>query len=66
MTYLPRYDGHGFEVPHNVILRWRCCDCALVHDIVFVSYDEQPIGVAARVNRRATAASRRCRVKEGS
>lgn len=60
MKYVQRFDEEGFEVKSKVRQRWACCDCNLVHDIVFVSGRKgTPIGVAARRNERATAARRR-------
>ena len=40
-----------------------CCGCGLVHDIVFATKRSgQEIGVAAKVNKRATAARRRAKI----
>ena len=58
MRYRQRIDGDGFTVPNGQVTRWACCDCGLVHDLAFVAVDGE-IGVAARRNRRATAARRR-------
>ena len=57
--YKQRHDDEGFEVESGVLTRWACCDCGLVHDLVFVSSDGQPIGVAAKRNKRSTAQRRR-------
>lgn len=60
MKYAQRYDNEGFEIRSKVSYRWACCDCGLVHGIVFVAGRKgSPIGVAARRNERATAAKRR-------
>jgi hypothetical protein len=59
MRYVQRWDDKPFEVRSDEVTRWACCDCGLVHDIAFVALGDV-IGVAARVNRRATAARRRC------
>lgn len=59
VKYKQRKDGEGFEVPSGKIYRIACCDYGLVHDFVFVSQDNKPIGVAANRNARATAARRR-------
>jgi len=56
--YVQRVDGEGFEVPSGEMYRLACCDCGLVHDMVFVSSDGAPIGVAAQRNNRATAQRR--------
>lgn len=58
MRYVQRWDDKPFEVASDEITRWSCCDCGLVHDIAFVARG-LTIGVAARVNKRATAAKRR-------
>jgi hypothetical protein len=47
--YTQRVDGEAFTVPSGELCRIACCDCGLVHDMVFVSEDSKPIGVAARV-----------------
>ena len=57
--YKQRTDGEGFVVPCGEVYRIACCDCGLVHDMVFVSEDGKPIGVAARRNERATGQKRR-------
>jgi hypothetical protein len=62
--YTQRYDDEGFSIPSGSIYRIACCDCGLVHDFVFVSEDSKNIGVAARVNKRATSARRRKLKKE--
>jgi hypothetical protein len=59
MKYTHRNDGEGFSVPSGAVYRLACCDCGLVHDMVFVSADGKPIGVAAKRNNRATAGRRR-------
>lgn len=57
-NYIQRKDGEGFTVKSKTLTRWQCCDCGLVHDLVFVS-GKGVIGVAAKRNNRATAAVRR-------
>ena len=59
MKYIQRKDGEGFEVPSGAICRIACCDCGLVHDMVFVSHDKKSIGIAARRNNRATVHRRK-------
>jgi hypothetical protein len=58
IEYTQRFDNEGFEVPHGEIYLMACCDCGLVHDFVFISGDEKPIGVAARRNEVETAKRR--------
>lgn len=60
--YVQRHDGEGFTVPSGHVYRLACCDCGLVHDIVLVSEDGRPVGLAARRNNRATAQRRRVRL----
>lgn len=60
--YVVRHDGEGFEVPVGKIYRLACCDCGLVHDVVFV-IKGRSLGMAARRNNRATAQRRRNRGK---
>ncbi len=57
--YIQRTDGDSWAIPSGEITRIACCDCGLVHDMVLVSSNKKPIGIAVRVNRRATAARRR-------
>lgn len=60
VVYRQVYDGDEFIIERHKIQRWACCDCALVHDMAFVpSKDRRIIGVAVRVNKRATAGKRR-------
>ena len=60
VKYIQRFDEEGFEVKSKEMTRWACCDCGLVHDIVFVAGRKgTEIGVAARRNNRATSARRR-------
>jgi len=56
--YQQRKDGEGFEVPRDEIMRLRCCDCGLVHDVVF-SIEDGKIGMATRRNNRSTGQVRR-------
>lgn len=56
--YKERVDGEGFAVPLGKIYRIRCCDCGLVHDVVWVVKDGE-LGMAVARNNRATAQSRR-------
>lgn len=65
MRYLQRIDGKPFEVRSDEITRWACCDCGLVHDIAFAARGDV-IGVAAKVNQRATAARRRKATTSGA
>jgi hypothetical protein len=56
--YTQRYDGEGFSVPSGKLYRIACCDCGLVHDFVFIA-GKGVVGIAAKRNKRATAARRR-------
>ncbi len=58
--YKQRVDGEGFEVPLGEVYRIACCDCGLVHDVVWV-FEDGRLGMAARRNNRATAQKRRWR-----
>ena len=57
--YVQRKDGESWAINSGEITRLACCDCGLVHDLVLVSNDEEPIGIAVRRNNRATAQRRR-------
>ena len=56
--YINREDGEGFEVPLGEIYKLVCCDCGLVHDVVFVVEDGK-LGMASKRNNRATGQRRR-------
>ena len=56
--YITRRDGEGFEVPIGEIYRLACCDCGLVHDVVFV-YEDGKLGMAVKRNNRATGQRRK-------
>ena len=53
-NYTQRKDLEGWEEKSEKLTRWACCDCGLVHDIVFVSQDGKPIGVSAKRNDEET------------
>lgn len=56
--YIQREDGEGFEVPLNEVYKIACCDCGLVHNVVFV-YENNKLAMAAERNNRATGQRRR-------
>lgn len=58
--YIQRTDGEGFVVPLGELYRLACCDCGLVHDVLW-AYDEETkeLGMAVQRNNRATAQRRR-------
>ena len=62
--YVQRVDEEGFEVPLMEIYRIACCDCGLVHDVVW-AYEDGKLGMATRRNNRATAQRRR-HMKKGA
>ncbi len=64
MKVKQRYDGKGFEIPSGEVQLFTCCDCGLVHDIVFVSQDGKPIGIATKRNKKATKKWRRRGIKK--
>lgn len=61
--YVQRKDGEGWSIPSGTIYRLACCSCGLVHDVVLTDGGtvEMPgrVGIAVRVNKRATAQRRR-------
>ena len=60
--YKKRIDGEGFEVPLGEVYKIACCDCGLVHDVVWV-YEDGKLAMATRRNNRATGQRRRKREK---
>jgi len=59
MTKYPnRQDGEGFEVPLGEVYRLACCDCGLIHDVVFV-YEKGVLVMTCTRNNRATAQKRK-------
>jgi hypothetical protein len=60
MKFIQIYDNEGYEIESKEIIRFMCCDCGLVHDVVFVAGRKgTPIGVAMRRNKRATTNRRK-------
>jgi hypothetical protein len=59
-------DGEGISIEKGKIFRFSCCDCGLTHDMVLVTYENEPelIGLALRRNNRATSAMRRWKKRE--
>lgn len=39
-------DGEGFTLESQEVFKLKCCSCGLVHKMVLVSEDDNPIGVA--------------------
>jgi hypothetical protein len=58
VKYKQRIDGVGFEVPLGKVTRLACCDCGLVHDVVWV-YKDGKLGMAVKRNKKATKKRRR-------
>lgn len=58
MAYHVMKDGEGVEFRSGERFKFACCDCGLVHDMVFVSRGRK-IGMALKRNKPATAAKRR-------
>lgn len=56
--YTQRKDGECFEIPIGAKYRLACCDCGLVHDVVFLN-DNGKLYFAAQRNNRATSNKRR-------
>ena len=56
--YVKREDGEGFELPVGEIYKLACCDCGLVHDVVFI-YEGGKLAMAAKRNNRSTGQKRR-------
>jgi len=61
--YIKREDGEGFEIPLGEIYKLACCDCGLVHDVIFV-YKDGKLAMAAKRNNRATGQKRRRKRKK--
>lgn len=57
--YRQRHDCEGWAEPSGKPFKLACCDCGLVHQMVLISADGKPIGIAAKRDNRATAARRR-------
>lgn len=66
MTYPEVIDGEAFELKPRgrkgrawQVLRLACCDCGLIHSVAFAIEDNGNLGIAVRMEKRATAAHRR-------
>jgi hypothetical protein len=57
--YKQRKDGECFEIPVGVKYRIACCDCGLVHDVVFLIDDKCKLYMAAKRNNKSTAMRRK-------
>lgn len=58
-NYKTLIDLEGIAVKSGHKFRFACCDCGLVHDMVFVSADGNDIGFAVKRNPRATTMRRK-------
>jgi hypothetical protein len=56
--YTQRKDGEGWTVQPGQIFKIACCDCGLVHQVVFV-VEGGEVGIAAKRDARATGQRRR-------
>ncbi len=56
--YIQRKDNEGFTVRSKKQTLWKCCDCGLVHNIIFVVGKKGWIGVAAKRNAKETEMGR--------
>lgn len=59
--YIKRESGEGWTILNRVPFRLACCDCGLVHDVLVRARGKNAgfiLGIAAAVNRRATASKR--------
>ena len=52
-------NGWTRDIPVGPTYRIACCECGLVHDLVFRLDEDDQIYMKARRNRRATAQRRR-------
>lgn len=66
MRYEPIIDGEGVELKPRKrskraweVLRVACCDCGLIHSLAFAVERNGNLGIAVRMEKRATAAHRR-------
>ncbi len=57
--YAKLRDYEAFIFGRDTTVRFACCDCGLVHDMVVVDEKRGQHGVAFRRNKRATAQLRR-------
>lgn len=62
--YTQRIDGEAFTVPAEQITLLACCDCGLVHRVVYATGDGV-VGIAAERDNRRTAQRRRWMRKRG-
>lgn len=53
-----RFDYESFEIPLNEKYRIFCCDCGLVHDVVWIIEDGKLFMTTVR-NNKSTAQRRR-------
>ncbi len=58
VMYKQRFDGEGFELPVGEVYKLACCDCGLVHRVVYV-VEGGKLAMAAERDNRATGQRRR-------
>lgn len=60
LRYIQTRDGDTFYIPARKKYTMACCDCGLVHNMVFVpTPNGRRIGVAVEIDQRRTAGRRR-------
>ena len=59
LKYIQRTSGEVWSEPTQKKVTYRCCDCGLTHEFVFVAGKRKHITVGVKVNRIATNNTRR-------
>ena len=59
MKYRVIEDGGFIEIKPGTIQKISCCDCGLVHNMAVAIGDNGDVGLAFKINERATGQRRR-------
>ena len=62
--YTELHKGDSFEIEPNAVMNLACCDCNLVHKLIFKILDNGNIGMTLKRNSRETAKKRKADSRE--
>ena len=61
--YTELHKGDSFEIEPNSTMNLACCDCNLVHKLIFKILDNGNIGMTLKRNNRETAKKRKANLR---
>ena len=60
--YTELHEGDSFEIEPNAVMNLACCDCNLVHKLIFKIMDNGNISMKLKRNSRETAKKRKAEI----